>query len=120
MPGNGKKSVVKVYLNDKLYYEAEVDYRENPADIIDEKYYSVNFYVNVVGMNITAAQNALRDAGYTNITIVEEKSTQPVDTVIKQSPTQASAPSLDTTATIVLTVAVAETMDNTSVDTGNS
>ncbi len=120
VPGNGKKSVVKVYLNDKLYYEAEVDYRENPADIIDEKYYSVNFYVNVVGMNITAAQNALREAGYTNITIVEEKSTQPADTVIKQSPTQASAPSLDTTATIVLTVAVAETMDNTSVDTGNS
>ena len=117
VPGNGKKSVVKVYLNEKLYYEANVNYTKAPAEITDEKYYSVSFYVNVVGMNINAAQTALRNAGYNNITIVEEKSSQTPDTVIKQSPTQSSAPGLDTTATIVLTVAVADTMDATNTGT---
>lgn len=117
VPGNGKKSVVKVYLNDKLYYEADADYTVSPAEISEEKYYSVTFYVNVVGMNINAAQTALRNAGYNNITIVEEVSTQVPDTVIKQSPSQSSAPNLDTTATIVLTVAVAETMEDTTVGT---
>ena len=99
-----KKSKIKVYLNDALYYEATADFEKDPVRVSDEKYHSVSFYVNVIGMNVNDAKASLNNAGYNNITIQEQESSENPGVVINQSPSQSSAPSLDKTATIVLTV----------------
>lgn len=114
VPGDSSSGVVKIYLNEKLYYEVKVDYSKSPAKLSGEKYHSVSFYINVVGMDVVAAENALKKAGYNNISIVEVVSTQKANTVISQSPTQSSAPNLDKTATIVLNVAVSQSMDEST------
>jgi exosome complex RNA-binding protein Rrp42 (RNase PH superfamily) len=98
------KSKIKVYLNDVLYYEATADFGKDPVSVSDEKYHSVSFYVNVVGMSVNDAKSALNNAGYNNITIQEQESSENPGVVINQSPSQSSAPNLDKTATIVLTV----------------
>jgi serine/threonine-protein kinase len=114
VPGDSSSGVVKIYLNEKLYYEVKVDYSKSPAKLSGEKYHPVSFYINVVGMDVVAAENALKKAGYNNISIVEVVSTQKANTVISQSPTQSSAPNLDKTATIVLNVAVSQSMDEST------
>ena len=114
VPSDSSSGVVKIYLNEKLYYEVKVDYSKSPAKLSGEKYHSVSFYINVVGMDVVAAENALKKAGYNNISIVEVVSTQKANTVISQSPTQSSAPNLDKTATIVLNVAVSQSMDEST------
>ncbi len=98
------KSKIKVFLNDVLYYEATADFGKDPVSVSDEKYHSISFYVNVVGMNVNDAKSALNNAGYTNVTIQEQESSENPGVVINQSPSQSSAPNLDKTATIVLTV----------------
>ncbi len=115
---SGKKasSPIKVYLNDRLYYEALADFTKSPAKLSGGKYNNVSFYVNVVGMNIGEAKSALSKAGFTNVTVNEVASSEVPGTVISQSPTQSSAPNLDNTATIVLTVA-AETLGDTTTTT---
>ena len=101
--GEGK-SELQVYLNDKLYYDGEVHFDKEPAIIVQETYHQVDFYINVIGMNVNDAKAALNKSGYNNITIVEQESSENPGVVINQSPSQGSAPSLDKTATIVLTV----------------
>ena len=101
--GEGK-SKLHVYLNDKLYYDGEVHFDKEPAIIVQETYHQVDFYINVIGMNVNEAKAALNKSGYNNITIVEQESSENPGVVINQSPSQGSAPSLDKTATIVLTV----------------
>ena len=61
-----------------------------------------------MGLERTAAESALKRAGYYNISVVEVASSERAGTVIGQSPSHSSAPNLDKTATIVLTVAAAE------------
>ena len=56
-------------------------------------------------MSVNEARIALGNAGYNNITIQEQESDSAEGTVLGQSPSQGSAPNLDKTATIVLTVA---------------
>lgn len=109
------ESKVKVYLNDHLYYEAVADFEKDPVRVSNEKYHTVNFYVDVVGMNVDEAKSVLNNAGYNNINIQEQESDSPAGTVLGQSPSHSSAPNLDSTATIVLTVAKAKQVDN--VDT---
>ena len=102
--GEGKAEL-KVYLNDKLYYSGEVHFDKEPVSLWYEKYHQVDFYVDVVGMSVNEARIALGNAGYNNITIQEQESDSAEGTVLGQSPSQGSAPNLDKTATIVLTVA---------------
>ena len=109
-----KKSKIKVYLNDMLYYEASADFERDPVRVSDEKYHSVSFYVNVVGMSVTDAKAALNNAGYNNVTIQEQESSETPGIVINQSPSQSTAPNLDKTATIVLTVS--KDKSNSGVD----
>ena len=119
--GEGK-SELQVYLNDKLYYDGEIHFDNDPASIWYTKYHQVDFYVNVVGMNINEARIALSNAGYNNVTIQEQESDSAEGTVLGQSPSQSSAPNLDKTATIVLTVAKArqsDIVDATVEDTSN-
>ena len=116
------KSELQVFLNDKLYYDGEIHFDNDPASIWYTKYHQVDFYVNVVGMNINEARIALSNSGYNNITIQEQESDSAPGTVLGQSPSQSSAPNLDKTATIVLTVAKAkqsDIADATVEDTSN-
>ncbi len=113
-----KVARVKVYLNDHIYFEAKADFTKDPVKLSGEKYHAVNFYVDVVGMDVNQAKSVLKKAGYKNI-IVEEKASTDSNpgTVLRQSPSQSSAPNLDKTATIVLTVAKAKSADANKVTT---
>ncbi len=120
--GEGK-SELQVYLNDKLYYDGEVHFDKEPAIIVQETYHQVDFYINVIGMNVNEAKAALNKSGYNNITIVEQESSENPGVVISQSPSQGSAPSLDKTATIVLTVSKEKSdisVDATQPDTSEN
>lgn len=93
-----------MYLDDLLYMEMIVNFSREPAKFSEIKQYTVNFYVDVVGMKEAEALSALSDADYKNIEIVYEKSTYEAGVVINQSPSYSSAPHIDNTAKIVLTV----------------
>ncbi len=108
---------IEVFVNGKLYYEATGNFTKEPVNVTGEKYHSVAFYINVVGLDRTAAESALKRAGYYNISVVEVPSSERAGTVIGQSPSHSSAPNLDKTATIVLTVAAAETTQPTQPPT---
>ncbi len=103
--GNLPESKIEVYLNDALYYEATVDFTREPVNFKKEKTNDVAFYVDVIGMEELEAIAALNANGYKNITLKYEVSFEKAGTVIKQSPVYSSAPHLDKTTSIVLTVA---------------
>lgn len=103
--GNQPESKIEVYLNDALYYEATVDFTREPVNFKKEKTNDVAFYVDVIGMEELEAIAALNANGYKNITLKYEVSFEKAGTVIKQSPVYNSAPHLDKTTLIVLTVA---------------
>ena len=103
-----QESRLKVFLNDELYYSATVDFTRDPVKVSDEKFEAITFYVNVVGMDVNAAKATLYAAGYSNVEVVEEVSESSPGVVLRQSPEQSSAPKLDKTAKIVLTVSQKE------------
>lgn len=106
--GDQPDSELKVYLNDALFYDANVDFTRSPVKVNKEATNDVAFYENVVGLGETEAVNKLNAAGYNNVTVVYEESYQAEGTVIKQSPEYSTAPHLDKTAAIVLTVSKTE------------
>lgn len=103
--GNKPESKLEVYLNDAVYYEATVDFTREPVNFKKEKFNEVTFYVDVIGMEELQAVAALNANGYRNITLKYEVSFEKAGTVIKQSPVFSSAPHLDKTTSIVLTIA---------------
>ncbi len=107
--GSEDSSELVVYLNDALYYEATVNFTRDPAKFTKEKTYNVAFYDDVIGLSETEAVNTLNNLGYKNITVKYEESFEKEGTVISQSPSYATAPNLDKTANIVLTVSKNET-----------
>ncbi|MGN0526445.1 MAG: Stk1 family PASTA domain-containing Ser/Thr kinase [Acutalibacteraceae bacterium] len=113
--GTGVESV-KVYLNGKLYYEATVDFSKEPAKFSKEKTHNIDFYTNVVGMTETIAVATLNQLGYTNVTVRYEESNGEEGIVLNQSPSQSSAPNLDKTATIILTVCKNNVSDDVPTD----
>lgn len=110
--GNKADSKLLVYLNDAIYYEATVDFTRDSVKFSKEINYDVAFYVDVTGLDETSAVSALNKAGYKNVTVKYEESFEKAGTVINQSPVQSSAPHLDKTASIVLTVAIEEQVLN--------
>ena len=107
--GEAAVSTLKVYINDTLYYEAFANFTKEPVNVSMEKTHDVSFYIDVVGMSKFDAESALKKAGYHNIAFVDVQSDEVPGTVISQSPLQSSAPNLDKTATIVLSIAAEET-----------
>ncbi len=103
--GNKPESKIEVYLNEALYYEATVDFTREPVNFKKEKTNDVAFYVDVIGMEELEAVAALNANGYKTITLKYEVSFEKPGTVIKQSPGFDTAPHLDKTASIVLTIA---------------
>ncbi len=102
--GDSSRTEVKVYLDDLLYMEMIVNFSREPAKFSEIKQYTLNFYVDVLGQKESDALKALNDAGYKNVEIIYEKSTYEAGVVINQSPSYHSAPHIDNTAKIVLTV----------------
>ncbi len=107
--GSGDSSELVVYLNDAIYYEATVDFTRDPAKFTKEKTYDVAFYSDVMGLSETEAVNTLNSLGYKNVMVKYEESFEKEGTVISQSPSYSTAPNLDKTTTIVLTVSRNET-----------
>ena len=114
--GKDANAEIKIYLDNCLYYEATGDFTKDNVRITNAKTYSIAFYKDVVGMSEYEAINALQNLGYKTIQINRELSNQPAGTVIAQSPTFSSAPHVDLSTTIVLTVSKGSTEDPT---TGN-
>ncbi len=102
--GNTANSEIKVYIDNCLYYEAIGDFTRDTVRITNANTYAVSFYKNVVGMMEIDAINALNTLGYRTIQINREASSQPVGTVIGQTPTFEGSPHLDSGTTIILTV----------------
>ncbi len=102
--GSEENSELTVYLNEALFYEATVNFTREPAKFTKEKTYDVAFYADVLGLSETEAVNTLNSLGYKNITVKYEESFEKEGTVINQSPAYSTAPNLDKTTNIVLTV----------------
>ncbi len=102
--GSEADSKLVVSLDDALYYEAVVNFTKSPAKFSKERTHEVAFYANVVDLSESEAVQVLRDLGYNNISIQFENSSKKEGTVLAQSPSYSSAPHLDKTSMIVLTV----------------
>ncbi len=111
--GSERDSQVVVYLNDAVFYEATIDFTREPAKFSKEKTYEVAFYADVVGLTETEAVTTLNGLGYKNVTVKYEESFEKEGTVINQSPAYSTAPNLDKTTTIVLTVSRKEVTETT-------
>lgn len=109
LQGNKSDSQLSVYLDDALYYQSNVDFSKEPVKFSKEKTNEVSFYVDVTGFDESSAVTSLYQAGYKNITIDYVQSFEKENTVVIQSPSYSSAPHLDKTASIVLTVVKNET-----------
>ncbi len=115
--GNKSDSVLQVYLNEAVYYEANIDFTREPVKFTKEKTNDVAFYVDVIGMEEVEAVTTLNANGYKNITVRYETSFEKAGTVIKQSPIFSTAPHLDKTTTIVLTIAKDASSESTEPST---
>lgn len=102
--GASARSEVKVYLDDLLYMEMIASFSKEPVKFSEIREHSLNFYMDVTGLKEKDAVAALNEAGYKNIRIEYTKSTYEEGVVLNQSPSYSSAPHIDKTATIVLTV----------------
>lgn len=107
--GTSDSSVVRVYLNDCLYYAAKVDFTADPAAFSKAKTYSVPTYVNVIGMTEEDAKSALAKAGYTDVAFkYDDSSSKPYGTVISQSPDPGDYSVLATNEAIVIVVSASQ------------
>ena len=111
--GSEEDSELVVYLNDAVFYEATVNFTREPAKFTKEKIYDVAFYADVIGLSETEAVNTLNSLGYRNVTVKYEESFEKEGTVINQSPAYSTAPNLDKTTAIVLTVSKKEVTEPT-------
>lgn len=112
--GSKADSELVVYLNDAIYYEAKVNFTREPAKFSKEKTHDVAFYADVTGLSETEAVSTLNSLGYKDITVKYAESFEREGTVINQSPAYSTAPNLDKTASIVLTVAKNDTTETPS------
>ncbi len=103
--GDSAASKIKVYINDNPYYECSVNFTREPVSATNERYYSLSFYIDVRGMDVVAAQEKLKQAGYNNITVFELPSDEPEGTVIQQNPPHSTTTNLDKASAIILYVA---------------
>ncbi len=115
--GSKDDSDLVVYLNDAVYYEATVNFTREPAKFTKEKTHNVAFYADVTGLGETEAVNTLNSLGYKNITVKYTESFEKEGTVILQSPAYSTAPNLDKTASIVLTISKNDISEATSQTT---
>lgn len=118
--GDGANAGVEVYLNGELYYSAIGDFTRDNVTVSDERTYDVFFYVDVVGLPEADAIAILRNAGYTKINIETEIDPEHAGLITNQSPAFSTAPHLDTSAVIVITVATAGSTSDPSDVAGDT
>ncbi len=118
--GESPSSSIKVYINDKLYYETSVNFTKEPVTAANERYYTISFYVDVVGLSSDEALSQLNSAGYTNVSFIDLPSDEKEGTVIAQTPSPSSSANLDKATAIILYVAGPQTQpDNTEQNSDN-
>ncbi len=118
--GESPSSSVKVYIKDELYYECSVNFTREPVTPANERYYTVSFYIDVVGMSSDEALAALKNAGYTNVSFIDLPSDEKEGTVIAQTPTVSTSTNIDKNYAIILYVAgPQEQPDNTVENSDN-
>ncbi len=116
VPGTGSNATIKVYIDSREYYSCTANFNSNPATTYGGKYVSNPLsstkapLPDVTGKTMTAAIDALEDAGFHNYVTEYKLTTNPEENgiVLSQTP-QASA-------TTVLFGGVSVT-DRISVDT---
>ena len=84
--------------------EMIASFSKEPVKFSEIREHSLNFYIDVTGLKEKDAVAALNEAGYKNIRSEYTKSTYEEGVVFNQSPSYSSAPHIDKTTTIVLTV----------------
>lgn len=106
--GSGSNNRVKVYIDSELYYECNIDFTKNPAEISNVKKYESNesaVVPDVLGSREAAAINTLRSHGFNNVdvnhTTVSDSTKNGV--VLSQSP-KGNSKSYPLDTTITLTV----------------
>ncbi len=106
--GSSKDSRLVVYLDDRVLYEASVNFSRSPASFTNEANHkgSITFYVNVIGKMRDEGYKILRDAGYANVVFEPFPTTDAPDgSIVEQSPAADSSPHLDKNTTITLKIA---------------
>ena len=106
--GDSAAASIKLYINDKLYYESTANFTKEPVSVTRERYYTISFYVDVVGLDKETARAELNKAGYNNISFIEIPGSEPAGTVVAQTPSTSTSPNLDKTSAITLYIAASQ------------
>lgn len=93
--GSGKENTFEIYANEELIYSGTIDFTTDPATVNvtfraetpDEKV----LIPNVIGKTKAAAESALKDAGFANVTFKEIDSTEAAGIVVSQNPVASSS-----------------------------
>ncbi len=111
--GESPSSAIKLLINDKQYYECNVNFTKEPVTATNERFYTVSVYIDVVGMPKDEAVAALNSVGFNNVTCVDLPNGGTVGTVVAQTPTISNSTGVNTSTPITLYVAQpeAETAD---------
>lgn len=104
--GSGKDNTFYIYADNTLIYSGTIDFSKDPASV--EITYRAEGETtkkpipNVVGKTKSAAEAALKDAGFTNYTFKEIESTEAVGIVVSQNPASSDYTeyALDTAITV--------------------
>ncbi len=104
--GSGKDNTFHIYADNTLIYSGTIDFSKDPASV--EITYRAEGETtkkpipNVVGKTKSAAESALKDAGFTNYTFKEIESTEAVGIVVSQNPASSDYTeyALDTAITV--------------------
>lgn len=108
--GNGSDNSFKIYVGSTLIYSGKIDFTADPPEITDIStfaYATKETMPDVVGMTSEYAQATLKQAGFTNISIVTEHSDSfSKDIVISQAPVHSGITQYQTTTVVTLTVSL--------------
>ncbi len=96
--GSGKDAAVKIYIDEKPYFECTIDFTKDPAVVTNESYIkeevlSRNPLPNVVGLYQSEAISRLNSSGFNNIRVAYRNvySDSENGVVLEQSPTVSSS-----------------------------
>lgn len=102
--GKGSGIPFEITINDQTVLKGTIDFTKSPAvvsDVVSSQYVEKVAMINVVGMPVADARAKLEAAGFSNITVYEDKTT---GTVTAQTPEYSATATYPTSQTITLTV----------------
>ncbi len=117
--GDSPSSSIKVHINNKPYYECSVNFTREPVSATNERYFTVSFYVDVVGLSSDEALTKLKEAGFTNVSFIDLPSDEKEGKVIAQTPSVSDSIVDKSTAITLYVAAPQEYPDDTEQNTDN-